>query len=572
MLKILKIKDFTLIENLEIKFENGFQVLTGETGAGKSVIVGAIGLLCGQRGQIEVIRTGCDKTILEAEFNIENSNGNVIQNFLILNNIDSLKNTLILRREISSKGLSRAFINDTPSSLTQLSALAAFLIDLHGQHQHQKLLFVKNHGKYLDAYASLNEELEKYKTLFKSFNKTITELSELYNKKKNSIDQHDLYSFQVAELEKAKPDENELEQLQSERIKLENSELLYEVAQFVGNLLYSSDNSVLTTVSSALNKLKDVENIDQEYKELSSNLKSARVSIEEVGRTAELLKDKIEFNPERLEEIRNREAELDWLLKKYQVKNVVELLNHLEDLKSELNRIQNYDEEILQLEKRLKEEQKEINQQAIQLSQTRKKIAVSLETKMIETLASLGMNNANFAVDIKWIEDQGGIINLEGKNYKSTDRGVDRIEFLVSLNKGEPLKPLQKVASGGEISRIMLAIKSILNEVDDTNTMIFDEIDSGISGKVAQIVGNKFKNIGLNKQLIVITHLPQIASQAENHFVVEKEEKEHRTLINIKSLNNNDRIEEIAKLLGGEKISAEAIANAKNLLNDSLHN
>jgi len=191
---------------------------------------------------------------------------------------------------------------------------------------------------------------------------------------------------------------------------------------------------------------------------------------------------------------------------------------------------------------------------------------------MIDTLASLGMNNANFAVDIKWIEDQGGIINLEGKNYKSTDRGVDRIEFLVSLNKGEPLKPLQKVASGGEISRIMLAIKSILNEVDDTNTMIFDEIDSGISGKVAQIVGNKFKNIGLNKQLIVITHLPQIASQAENHFVVEKEEKEHRTLINIKSLNNNDRIEEIAKLLGGEKISAEAIANAKNLLNDSLHN
>jgi len=289
MLKILKIKDFTLIENLEIKFENGFQVLTGETGAGKSVIVGAIGLLCGQRGQVEVIRTGCDKTILEAEFNIENSNGNVIQNFLISNNIDSLKNILIIRREISSKGLSRAFINDTPSSLTQLSSLAALLIDLHGQHQHQKLLFVKNHGKYLDAYATLSEELEKFKTLFKSFNKTITELSELYNKKKNSIDQHDLYSFQVAELEKAKPDENELEQLQSERIKLENSELLYEVAQFVGNLLYSSDNSVLTTVSSALNKLKDVENIDQEYKELSSNLKSARVSIEEVGRTAELL-------------------------------------------------------------------------------------------------------------------------------------------------------------------------------------------------------------------------------------------------------------------------------------------
>jgi len=570
MLKTLKITNFTLIENLEIDFKNGFQVLTGETGAGKSVIVGAIGLLCGQRGQSEVIRTGSDKAILEAEFELDDIK--LVDHLLTSNNIDSLGNLLILRREISRKGLSRAFINDSPVSISLLSQLATLIIDLHGQHQHQKLLYVENHGKYLDAFASLNEELEIYKKLFKSFNRTISELSELYNKKKNSIDQNDLYSFQVAELEKAKPDENELEQLHSERIKLENSELLYEVAQFIGTALYSSDNSVLTTVSNALNKLNDVENIDQEFKELSSNLKSARVSIEEVGRTAELLKDKIEFNPERLEEIRNRQAELDWLVKKYQVKNVIELLTHLEKLKSELNRIQNFDEEILQLEEQLQKEQIEINQQAIQLSQKRKKIAVSLEAKMIESLASLGMNNANFAVDISWIEDQGGLVNLKGKNYKSTDRGVDRIEFLVSLNKGEPLKPLQKVASGGEISRIMLAIKSILNEVDDTNTMIFDEIDSGISGKVAQIVGNKFREIGNNKQLIVITHLPQIAAQAENHFAVEKEEKEQRTSINIKFLNNDDRIEEIAKLLGGEKISAEAIANAKNLLNVSLHN
>jgi len=570
MLKTLKITNFTLIENLEIDFKNGFQVLTGETGAGKSVIVGAIGLLCGQRGQSEVIRTGSDKAILEAEFELDDIK--LVDHLLTSNNIDSLGNLLILRREISRKGLSRAFINDSPVSISLLSQLATLIIDLHGQHQHQKLLYVENHGKYLDAFASLNEELEIYKKFFKSFNKTIAELSELYNKKKNSIDQNDLYSFQVAELEKAKPVENELEQLQSEKLKLENSELLYEVAQFIGTALYSSDNSVLTTVSNALNKLNDVENIDQEFKELSSNLKSARVSIEEVGRTAELLKDKIEFNPERLEEIRNRQAELDWLVKKYQVKNVIELLTHLEKLKSELNRIQDFDEEILQLEEQLQKEQIEINQQAIQLSQKRKKIAVSLEAKMIETLASLGMNNANFAADISWTEDQGGLVNLKGKNYKSTDRGVDRIEFLVSLNKGEPLKPLQKVASGGEISRIMLAIKSILNEVDDTNTMIFDEIDSGISGKVAQIVGNKFREIGNNKQLIVITHLPQIAAQAENHFAVEKEEKEQRTSINIKFLNNDDRIEEIAKLLGGEKISAEAIANAKNLLNVSLHN
>ena len=570
MLKKLKIKDFTLIEKLEVDFQNGFQVLTGETGAGKSVIVGAIGLLCGQRGQSEVIRTGAEKSILEAEFEMEDKL--LADNFLKSNNIDSLGNTLIIRREITRKGLSRSFINDTPSSLNQLSSLAALLIDLHGQHQHQKLLYVENHGIYLDSFASLNSHVETFKLLFKSFNKKRSELSELYERKKNSINQHDMYSFQVAELDKAKPDENELQLLQSEKLKLENSEQLYEVAQFVSNSLYSSENSVLTAVSNALNKLIDVENIDKEYKELTSNLKSAQVTIEEVGRTAELLKGKIEFNPERLEEIRNREAEIDWLLKKYQVKNIADLIKHHEKLKSELNRIQNYDDEILQVEEKLKHEQVVLNQNTIQISQTRKKIAATLEKKMVDTLFSLGMNNAQFTVDIKWIEDQNGMLSVDGKNYKSTDRGADRIEFLVSLNKGEPLKPLQKVASGGEISRIMLAIKSILNDIDDTYTMIFDEIDSGISGKVAQIVGNKFKNIGENKQLIVITHLPQIASQARNQYAVEKNEFENHTSIKIKRLNNDERVQEIAKLLGGEKISTEALANAQVLLNHSQNN
>jgi len=570
MLKKLKIKDFTLIENLEVDFKNGFQVLTGETGAGKSVIVGAIGLLCGQRGQSDIVRTESDKAILEAEFEI-NSN-HLVDNFLKSNNIDSIDNILIIRREITRKGLSRAFINDTPSSLNQLSTLTTLIIDLHGQHQHQKLLHVENHGKYLDAFAFLNSDLEKYKLLYKSFMKIKSDLIELYDKKKNSINAHDLYSFQVAELEKTKLDENEGELQKLEKLKLENSEQLYEVAEFVGNNLYSAENSVLTSVSKALNKLKEVENIDKEYKDLSSNLDSAKVMIEEVGRTAELLKGKIEFNPERLEEIRNREAEIDWLLKKYQVKSVADLIKHHEKLKAELNRIQNYDEEIQRLEDSLKSSRNELIKMALQISHHRKIKAATLEEKMTETLLSLGMNNAQFSVDIKWIEDSDGMISVKGKNYKSSERGADRIEFLVSLNKGEPLKPLQKVASGGEISRIMLAIKSILNDVDDTFTMIFDEIDSGISGKVAQIVGNKFRLIGKSKQLIVITHLPQIASQAKNQYVVEKNEFDNRMSINIKILNQDERIREIAKLLGGENISAEAIANARNLLSTSKNN
>ncbi|MCK5033083.1 MAG: DNA repair protein RecN [Calditrichia bacterium] len=567
MLKKLKIKDFTLIENLEIDFVSGFQVLTGETGAGKSVIIGAIGLLCGQRGQSELVRTGSEKTILEAEFEINKNN--LIDEFLDENNIDQFGSLLILRREINHKGLSRAFINDTPSSLSQLSKLTGILIDLHGQHQHQKLLYVENHGIYLDAFASLEKELDKYKILFKKFLHNKNELIRLHNIKKNSIDQHDLFSFQAAELEKANLDENELEQLKGEKLKLENSEQLYEAANFVSNNLYSSENSVLISVSKALNSLAEVENIDTEFKELATNLGSARVMIEEVGRTAELLKEKIEFNPTRLEEIRNREAEIDWLIKKYQVNSIDELIKHQEKLNAELNRIQNYDEDIHGLEENLKSIQNDLNKLAIDISQVRKNKASILEEKMNKTLTTLGMNNANFSVKITWIEDPEGAVSINDKKYKSSERAADQIEFLVSLNKGEPLKQLQKVASGGEISRIMLAIKSILSDTDDTFTLVFDEIDSGISGKIAQIVGNKFKEIGLSKQLIVITHLPQIASQAISQFAVEKIEFNGRNYIKIKTLNKNERIQEIAKLLGGKNVSAEAIANAKNLLNVS---
>jgi DNA repair protein RecN (Recombination protein N) len=570
MLKKLIIKDFILVENLEIDFLKGFQVLTGETGAGKSVIIGAIGLLCGQRGQTEVIRTNSEKAIFEAEFEIEENK--LIENFLKANNIDQISNILIIRREINRKGLSRAFINDTPTSLNQLSILTSLLIDLHGQHQHQKLLYVENHGLYLDSFASLSSELEEYKLLYKIFMQTKGEVIQLYNKKKNSIDQHDLYSFQLAELEKANLEENELEAIKSEKLILENSEQLYEVADFVSNSLYSSENSILISVSKALNKLKEVENIDFEYKDLSSNLSSAQVMIEEVGRTAELLKGKIEFNPSRLEEIRNREAEIDWLLKKYQVKSIEELIKHKEKLKAELKLIQNYDEGIQILEEKLRSYNNDLNKMAREISQLRKKHAFILEKKMVEILVSLGIKNARFSVKINWSEDPEGAISFNGKNYISSERGADKIEFLVSLNKGEPLKPLQKVASGGEISRIMLAIKSILNDVDDTFTLVFDEIDSGISGKIAQIVGKKFKTIGTNKQLIVITHLPQIASQANFQFAVNKIEQNSQTFINIKLLNKDERILEIAKLLGGENISEEAIANAQNLLKMSQIN
>ena len=566
MLHKLKIINYTLIEHLEIEFENGFQVLTGETGAGKSIVVGAINLLCGQRGQNEIIRSGAEKSILEAEYKVDNNK--YINDLLKSFDIDSFDKFLLVRREFSRNGMNRVFINDTPSTLNQLSNITSLLIDIHGQHQHQKLLYAENHGKYLDSFASLKNDLDNYNQQYKTYAATSERLTQFYNKKKSSIDQGDLLSFQVAELDKANLDETELEQIKSEKLILENSENLFEIAEFVSQTLYSSEESVLKSVSKTLNRLIEAEKIDEKYKDLSNNLNSAQLLIEEVGRSAEWLKQKIEFNPDKLEELREREAAIEWLLKKYQKANISDLIAHHKKIKSELSQIQNYDQEIIKLENELDTIKNKLSNAALQISQVRIKQSQILKNKMNEVLVSLGMNNANFEIDIKWLENQNGIIEVEGKRFQTTERGADKIEFLISLNKGEPLKPLQKVASGGEISRIMLAIKSILNEIDDTETLIFDEIDNGISGKIAQIVGNKFQAIGENKQLIVITHLPQIASQAKHQYLVEKNETDDRTYIILKKLSEQERINEIAKLLGGKKLTEEAIANARILLND----
>lgn len=567
MLKILKIKNFILIDDLEINFESGFQVLTGETGAGKSIIIGAIGLLCGQRGQSDLVKRGSQKTILEAEIFCHNNSK--ITQILNESNIDLMGDLMIIRREINIKGISRTFINDTPVSLNQLSRLMSILIDLHGQHQHQKLLHQESHGEYLDSLAGVSKILQNYKNTYTKLKKQKKQLEQLYNQRKNSIDQHDLFTFQTKELETANLDANELDHLKSEKIKLQNSEKLYDVANELGKILYSSDTSVLSEVSKALNRLNEVQHYDDEFSELLKNLKSAQIIIEDVGRSAEFIKESIEFNPDRLEEIRTREAELDWLLKKYQFNTIPELMNHHEKLKNEIRRIDNFDEEIRILEKSIEEQKQMLSEIAYKLSEIRKEYSGKLEKKMTESLQSLGINKGMFSVRVNNVKDADGDVKINSVSYKCTENGIDEVEFLVSLNTGEPLKPLQKVASGGEISRIMLAIKSILADADDTEILIFDEIDNGISGKIAQIVGKKLKEISGKRQLIAITHLPQIASQAVNHFSVVKSEKNNRVEIRVNKLDHSRRIEEIAKLLGGEKITPESIANAENLLNSS---
>jgi DNA repair protein RecN (Recombination protein N) len=568
MLKKLYVKDFAIVDHLEIEFESGFQVVTGETGAGKSILVGALGLLCGERGQPDLVRSGADKAILEAEFKFPSDGKKkaILEELAI----DSLGDVIIIRREINIKGVSRAFINDTPVNISALSTLTGILIDLHGQHQHQRLIHPEYHITYLDAYGRIQTTFEGYKAKFKEYHSQKNLFESLIEERKVSYEKHDLYTFQVEELSKANLKEKELESLVSERKILENNEILFDVSNKVATLLYSAEDSGSNRISEAINKLKSMVDVDPSFTELIKNLESAQVSVEETGRQCQSYGSNLEFNPDRLEEIRNRESELEWLLKKYQVSNIPALIKRHEAMKTNLDALENFDEKIEELDKKLEEIRKELQDRALDLSQKRQELGNKFEKELEELLISVGLQNATFQVSQSWQEKENGLVAVNGKQYELSENGLDQIEFHVGLNVGEPTRPLHKVASGGEVSRIMLCIKTLLADSDDIATLVFDEIDSGISGRFAQIVGKKMLEIARHHQLIVITHLPQIAAQGESHYSVIKREVEGRTIVSVQKLKIDERILDIAKLLGGEQVTPQAIANAKELLQSDI--
>lgn len=568
MLKRLYIKDFAIVENLEIEFNSGFQVITGETGAGKSIIVGAIGLLCGERGQSDLVRSGAPKAILEAEFQLPTEKAEL--KILSKLDIDTYgNNIIIIRREVNTKGVSRAFINDSPVNVNALNMLTTELIDLHGQHQHQRLIHPENHVNYLDAFAKNFSLVQQHKENFREYTRKKRALLDLKKKIKTGYERKDLLTLEVKELEIANLQEDELEELKAERKILENNELLFDISNLIGAMLYSSDDPALNKVSVACNKLKSLVDIDPVFQELLENLENARVTIEETGRYCETYASNLEFSPERLEAIRNRETELEWLLKKYQKNQLSDLIHHLNLLKNELESMENFDDAIAKLEKELEDQHQIVQTTALELSEKRHQSGKVFEKELETIMTTVGLQNARFEVHILWQEEENGIVSLSGKNYRLTENGLDQVEFAIGLNIGEPTRPLHKVASGGEVSRIMLSLKTLLADSDNIDTLVFDEIDSGISGKYAQIVGKKMHEISKHHQLIVITHLPQIAAQGDFHYAVIKDEAEGRTRVTVRKLNDEDRIFDIAKLLGGEKVTEQAMANATELLNMS---
>lgn len=550
MLKQLYIRNFTLIDTLDIELKPGFSVITGETGAGKSIILGAIGLLLGQRADAKNIKQGADKCIIEAHFELSKYS---LEVFFENNDIEYDAHDTIIRRELTSAGKSRAFINDTPVSLAILKELGEQLVDIHSQHQNLLLNKQDFQLNVVDIIANNNDLLSQYRTAYNKYQETKKKLENLILEIEQNRSNSDFLRFQYEELCNAKLYDGEQEELEQKQATMSHAEEIKSALFEADNSINAEIGGVLSNVKNAKNALKGIMDVYPIAQELQQRLDSCYIELDDISHEISTQLQDIHFDPAELEYINNRLDKIYELEKKYHCETINELLCKIEELKQQLDYVDNSDIVLNELKEQLDIHQKECETKASKLSQTRKKSALSIEKEISEKLVVLGMPNINFKV------------NIEKKELGLY--GADNVSFMFSANKNNPLQAVTQVASGGEIARLMLSLKAMISGAVKLPTIIFDEIDTGVSGKIAEKMANIMKEMGDNdRQVISITHLPQIAALGTTHYKVYKEDTSEATISKMTILNKEERIKEIAQMLSGSDISDAAINNAKELL------
>jgi DNA repair protein RecN (Recombination protein N) len=566
MLKSLLIKDYALIENIQVEFGKGLNIITGETGAGKSILIDAMGLLLGERASTEVVRKGSEKSIVEGIFDIEGNKK--VQRLLTQNEID-FSSELIVRREVSLKGTNRCFLNDTPVALNIIKETGDLLVDLHGQHEHQSLLHVETHIDMLDDVANHTNLLEEYRKSFVQLNSLLKDIRELRQKEDQIKEKKDLYEFQIKEIDEVSPEPEEDYRLESELNILENSAKLLASTNEIYQSVYENEDSIQDRIADVKNKLTELSKIDKSFSEKVNESETVIAILNDISSFVRTYKDRIDLDPEKLEEKRNRIGAINLLKKKYGG-TIKSILAHREKIGGEFDLAENFSGKIISLENEIESLRINYGKIAAKISNNRKATSKKVKKEVEEALKNLGISDSCFEIKIengKLETDSEAYLIVDGKKFKCDTNGIDFIEFFVSTNTGEDPKPLVKVASGGEVSRIMLALKSILAKSDKLPILIFDEIDTGVSGRIAQKVGQTLKSLASFHQIIAITHLPQIAGLSDLHFAVEKKKSGDRVISSIRKLNDDERINEVAKLMSGEKITEAALNGAKELMN-----
>lgn len=549
MLKHLEIKNYALIEHLSIDFSHGFSVLTGETGSGKSIIMGALALVLGQRADAKTIQDGKQKCIVEATFRIDDYG---LEPFFDANDLD-FENEIIVRREVQDNGKSRAFINDTPTTLNTLKELTSQLIDIHSQHEN--LLLTKD-SFLLDIVDSVAKNKSHKKDFFEkytTYKKNLSAFSELKENAEKIKADRDYAQFQFEQLSSAKLQENEQESLESELAMLNHTEEIKNALSNILDFLEGEQQNSLSKLREFENQLKRIEQYSPALKELSTRLESCRIELKDISGETETFLNSSDYNPNKKAEIEERLNLIYSLQQKHRVDSVADLLDLQNDFEQKLQQIDSFDSELESLQKKVSESFELMQEAANVLTKKRKSVCLEISKMIEEKLLLLGMPNSQFEVSVN-----------EKNDFSPS--GKDIVEFLFTANKNGRLKPITEIASGGEMSRVMLSIKSLLLSKSDLPTIIFDEIDTGVSGEIAHRMGEIMAEIAKTTQVISITHLPQIASKGTSHFKVYKFDNEQTTITNIVELSDKERILEIAELLSGKNPSQAAIDNARELL------
>ena len=550
MLRQLYIRNFTLIDELDITFKPGFSVITGETGAGKSIILGAIGQILGNRADARMVKAGCDKCVIEAHFDLSNYD---MESFFDDNDIDYEPEDCIIRRELKANGKSRAFINDTPVALTTARELGQQLVDIHSQHQNLLLQKEDFQLNVVDIIAHNSQLLNDYRTLFDGYAKAKAALREKEEECEKDRANEDFLRFQADELAKAQLVDGEQEELEQELETLSHAEDIKGALFDADNLLSGDDRCITQSCKTMLSRLSDIGDVYPAIRQVTERIDSAYIELKDIARDISNLAESIDFDPARLTMANERLDTIYTLQKKHHVESVAELIAIRDSLTARLNDITNSEDMLEDMRRQVEDMHRKATEAAARLTESRQEAARHVTEQLLAQMTSLGMPDARFE------------IKFETKELAAD--GADRISYMFSANKNVPLEPIAQVASGGEVARVMLSLKAMISGAVKLPTIIFDEIDTGVSGRVAEMMAQIMRQMGrADRQVISITHLPQIAALGTTHYKVEKTDTDDTTISRMRMLGHDERITEIAQMLSGSNISDAAIENAKSLL------
>ena len=565
MLKYLDIRNFVLIDKVKINFENGFNVLTGETGAGKSIIISALELITGEKGSTRMVGLNGDRLTVIGTFFLQSSL-NIVKNKLKEWNIEITGNELNIKREITKDGKSRSFINNIGVRVAELKELGDLIVDIHGQHEHQSLFNAANHINFYDAYLNIGDKLQVYREHYNKLTKLIKQYNEISQNKNTILKEKSFLEYAIEEIEKANLKYNEDEEIKNDIAMMSNAENIASALSVINKDIFGNESGAYLKLTRSINTLQAISQYDDRLSDLASQIEAISLNLEDIKTVFSEIRAKAKFDPEELQALNERLFFINTLKKKYG-NNIKEIINYAKEAKEKLDSLNFSEEDILKLKEEIENIRKETSALAKEISDIRKSKKDVFINAIEKEMCDLGMTSTKFDVEITYDEDdEDGILNIDGTNLKANYNGVDNIEFIIAPNKQAMFQPLRKIASGGEISRIMLSLKSVLSSGDYCETCVFDEIDVGVGGRIAEVIGEKIAALSKQKQILSITHLAQIAIYANNHFKVIKNEKDDVVTSTIEELNDSNKVNEIARMITGKEITDASIKHAEELL------